>query len=65
MQKDQELFYRGKIHHRISILEKNSWKKIQFQAIILMYSALAEPAVEGGGACIRILLIAYAVYALL
>ena len=29
---------------------------------LMMYSALAEPAVEGGGPCIRILLIAYAVY---
>ena len=29
---------------------------------LMMYSALAEPAVEGGGPSIRILLIAYAVY---
>ena len=31
---------------------------------IMMYSALVEPAMEGGEQCIRILLIAYAVYGL-
>ena len=31
---------------------------------MMMYSALVEPAVEGGEPCIRILLIAYAVYGL-
>ena len=31
---------------------------------ILMYSALVEPAMEGGEPCIRILLIAYAVHGL-
>ena len=30
----------------------------------MMYSALVEPAMEGGEPCIRILLIAYAVYGL-
>ena len=31
---------------------------------LMMYSALVEPAMEGGEPCIRILLITYAVYGL-
>ena len=37
---------------------------LELSGEIVMYSALAEPAMEGGEPCIRILLIAYAVYGL-